>query len=159
MKKLLFWISIYFFIVAAFDRFVIKKLPYVKYLDSVEIGFELNKLAGTLSLEGLRLFIGLIPFFVFGGILFYLMNLKKSNFIESSVTYFNFFILLIVLNIVGGIVYFICTLIPYINSVNDFFSKLILIRIYLNFPFLKDFDYANCYIDFYIVYPIHRCTC
>ena len=38
-----------------------------------------------------------------------------------------------------------------VSAMNDFFSELILIRMYIKFPFLREFDYSASYINFSVV--------
>lgn len=148
-----FWAfsSICVLVVILIDRLLISRIPYIQYVDYIEVGFELNKLANTLRLEGVRIFIGLVPVIILGSTLFniYTHLIKnKIGIVKSFTIFLHFLYAIIALNIVGGIVYYICTLVPYINSVNKFFSDLILIRIYINFPFIAGFKYENCYIAF-----------
>jgi len=137
------------------DRLVISKTPYIEFLDFFEFGFELNKLANTMRLEGAVAFVGIGPFIILGTLIFYFYvrfrSEKQLNLFKAFSVFLNFFIAVLGFNILGGIVYYICTLIPYISNMNDFFSNLILIRVYINFPFIEGFKYDGSYIDFSIV--------
>lgn len=137
------------------DRLVIAKTLYLQYLDFLEFGFELNRLADTLRLQGAVVFVGIGPFILFGTLIFYFYvrfrGEKQLGLFKSFSVFLNFFITVVSFNILGGLVYYICSKIPYISAMNEFFSNLILIRVYLNFPFIQGFDYSGSYINFSIV--------
>ena len=137
------------------DRLLIAKIEYIKYLDFLEFGFELNRLADTLRLEGAIVFVGIGPFIILGTLIFYSYVKYRSenelSLFKAFSVFLNFFIAIIGFNILGGIVYYICSIIPYISAMNDFFSDLILIRVYINFPFIEEYKYAGSYINFSIV--------
>lgn len=137
------------------DRLLISKVSYLKYLDFLEFGFELNKLANTLSLEGPIVFVGIGPFILLGTLIFYayvyLRSEYKLGLFKAFSVFLNFFITVVGLNVLGGIVYYIFSMIPYISAMNKFFSNLILIRVYINFPLINDFNHKNSFINFSIV--------
>lgn len=138
------------------DRLVIAKTRYLQYLDLVEFGFELNKLAETMRLEGARIFIGVAPFILLGTLIFYgyvklLRQEQALSLLRSFSIFLNFFIAVIGFNVLGGIIYYICTITPFIKVLNNFLSNLVLIRVYINFPLLENFKYENSYINFSFV--------
>ncbi|WP_340114864.1 hypothetical protein [Maribellus mangrovi] len=151
MKRLLLQLTIFLAIILAFDYFVVDNIKYLKYLSVIQFGFELNTVAKTVKLEGLVLFINLGTLLLLGG--FLTTALSKINhsglkMIDSFASFYNFFVAIIVFNFVGGVAYYICSLIPWISAINDFLSELLLVRMYINFPLLENFDYSNAYMNF-----------
>lgn len=136
------------------DRLVIAKTLYLQYLDFLELGFELNRLADTMRLQGAVAFVGIGPFILLGTLIFYFYvkfwSENKLGLFKAFSVFLNFFIAVVSFNVAGGVVYYICSKIPYIRVINDFFSNLILIRVYINFPSIQSFEYMNSYINFSI---------
>lgn len=149
MRKVLASSVLYVLFVTVLDHFVIFNVPYLKYIDFMRFGFELNTLGGTMKLEGLRLFIGVGPFLIFGSLLLFAFVKPKSisALFDSFSMFLQFFLAVLLLNIVGGIAFRVCSLIPYVKDANTVFADLLLFRVYIDFPFIQDFDFKESYIN------------
>jgi len=118
IRNFVTFIVIFIVMFLLLDRLLVTKTSYLQYLDFLEFGFELNRLADTMRLEGAVAFVGIGPFILLGTLIFYFyVKFRSDNqlsLFKAFSVFLNFFIAVFGFNVLGGVVYYICSKIPYI---------------------------------------------